>query len=247
MRIAGIPSRIVLGYHGGEYNSLGNYVIVRQSDAHAWCEVWLKDAGWQRVDPTDMIAPERIASGLASYLQSHAAQTDPESAQRSNTATGWREIQHEIQLAWDSLNYQWDLRILNFDEEAQNNFLLSLGLGSMSWVGIFLWLLLAVALFAAALAYLLRRPRGDVDKVAEGYSRFCVALARAGLPREPWEGAQRFGARAAAQFPAQATIIEQISSLYIQLRYGSAKADPTPFLAAVHHLPRFTATAKSET
>ena len=247
MRVAGIPSRIVLGYHGGEYNSLGNYVIVRQSDAHAWCEVWLKDMGWQRVDPTDMIAPERIASGLASYLQSHAAQTDPEAAQRSNTATGWREIQHDLQLAWDSLNYQWDLRILNFDEEAQNNFLLSLGLGAISWVFILLWLLVAAALFVAALSFFLRRPRGGVDKVAEAYNRFCAALARAGLPREPWEGAQRFGIRAAAQFPAQATLIERISSLYIQLRYAPAKADPAPFLAAVRHLPRFTAEVKSET
>jgi len=194
-----------------------------------------------------MIAPERIASGLASYLQSHAAQTDPEAAQRSNTATGWREIQHDLQLAWDSLNYQWDLRILNFDEEAQNNFLLSLGLGAISWVFILLWLLVAAALFVAALSFFLRRPRGGVDKVAEAYNRFCAALARAGLPREPWEGAQRFGIRAAAQFPAQATLIERISSLYIQLRYAPAKADPAPFLAAVRHLPRFTAEVKSET
>ena len=41
MREAGIPARIVLGYQGGEVNPLGNYMIVRQSDAHAWTEVWL--------------------------------------------------------------------------------------------------------------------------------------------------------------------------------------------------------------
>lgn len=246
MRVAGIPSRIVLGYHGGEYNSLGNYVIVRQSDAHAWCEVWLKDNGWQRVDPTDMIAPDRIASGLASYLESHAGQTDAEAAQRSNTATGWREFQHDFQLAWDSLNYQWDLRILNFDEEAQNNFLLSLGLVSVSWITVFLWILAASAVFAAGLSYFLRRSPGSVDKVAVAYARFCAALARAGLPREPWEGAQHFGARAAAQFPAQASFIERLSALYIQLRYGPAKADPAPFLAAARRLPQFT-TVKSET
>jgi len=246
MRIAGIPSRVVLGYHGGEFNSMGNYVIVRQSDAHAWCEVWLKDIGWQRVDPTDMIAPDRIASGLASYLENHGNGNDGETAQRSLTATGWREIQHDLQLVWDSINYQWDLRILNFDEDAQNSFLLLLGLGSVSWGSILLWIVLVTALFAAALSYFMRRPRGSVDKVAMAYSRFCASLARAGLHREPWEGAQRFGARAAVEFPAQATLIERITSLYIQLRYSAAKTDPGPFLEAVRQLSRI-ARVKSET
>jgi transglutaminase-like putative cysteine protease len=74
MRVAGVPSRIVIGYLGGENNPnrLGDYVIVRQSDAHAWVEVWLEGIGWRRVDPTEAIAPERISSGLASYLQSRA-------------------------------------------------------------------------------------------------------------------------------------------------------------------------------
>jgi len=241
MRLAGIPSRIVIGYHGGEFNSLGKYVIVRQSDAHAWCEVWIKDTGWQRVDPTDMIAPDRISSNFATFLQTHTAQPDPDSAQGSLAATGLREIQHDLQLAWDSLNYQWDLHVLNFDEEAQNNFLLSLGLGSTSWVDILFWIVLTVALFIAALSYLLRRPQGRVDKVAQGYASFCRALARAGLPREPWEGAQHFGARAARQFPEQATFLERISALYVELRYSPARPNPHAFLAAVRRLPRFTA------
>ncbi|MDR3404204.1 MAG: DUF3488 and transglutaminase-like domain-containing protein [Chthoniobacter sp.] len=245
MRLAGIPSRIVIGYHGGEFNSLGRYVIVRQSDAHAWCEVWIKDSGWQRVDPTDMIAPDRIASSFASFLQTHTAEPDADSSQGSLAATGLREIQHDIQLAWDSLNYQWDLHVLNFDEEAQSNFLISLGLGSTSWIDIFFWILLAMVLFIAALTYLLRRPRGRADKVALGYAAFCRALARAGLPREPWEGAQHFGARAAQQFPEQATFIERISALYVELRYSPTKPNPRSFLAAVRRLPRFHATSKT--
>ena len=241
MRIAGIPSRVVIGYHGGEFNSLGKYVIVRQADSHAWCEVWLKDIGWYRVDPTEMIAPDRISTNFASYLETHAAQTDPDSAQRSLTATGWRAMQHDLQLTWDSINYQWDLHVLNFDEDAQTNFLLALGLGSTSWVEILFWILIVVALFVAALSYLLRRSRGRVDKIARGYAGFCRALARAGLPREPWEGARHFGARAAQRFPEQATLIERISTLYVDLRYGPAKPDPQPFLAAVRRLPRFGA------
>jgi transglutaminase-like putative cysteine protease len=52
MRLADIPARIVTGYLGGWYNPLGDYLLVRQSDAHAWAEVWLADEGWTRVDPT---------------------------------------------------------------------------------------------------------------------------------------------------------------------------------------------------
>ena len=63
MRSAGIPARVVTGYQGGEYNPAGNYLIVRQLDAHAWAEVWLPGQGWARVDPTAAIAPERIEYG----------------------------------------------------------------------------------------------------------------------------------------------------------------------------------------
>jgi hypothetical protein len=129
--------------------------------------------------------------------------------------------------------------VLNFDEDAQSNFLVSLGLGSTSWVEIIFWILIVVALFVAALSYVLRRSRRRVDKIAQGYASFCHALARAGLPREPWEGAQRFGARAASRFPEHATLIERISALYIELRYGPAKLDSQRFLAAVRRLPRF--------
>ncbi|EDY17737.1 transglutaminase domain protein [Chthoniobacter flavus Ellin428] len=240
MRVAGVPSRVVIGYHAGEYNSLGKYVIVRQSDAHAWCEVWLQNVGWQRIDPTDVIAPDRISSNLESYLESHTSQSDATSGERSLAATGWREIQHDLQLAWDSLNYQWDLHILNFDEDAQMNFLMLLGLGSVSWASILIWVLIATALFVGGLSFFLRRSRSTVDKVGRGYAGFCHALARAGLPREPWEGAQHFAARAAAHFPEQAELIGRISQLYIELRYGRGEASAAHFLTAVRQLPRFS-------
>ena len=65
MRSAGIPTRIVLGYQGGELNPMGGHLIVRQSDAHAWTEVWLDGLGWHRVDPTAAVAPERIEIGAS--------------------------------------------------------------------------------------------------------------------------------------------------------------------------------------
>ena len=68
MRLACIPARVVIGYQGGEWNEQGDYMIVRQSDAHAWSEVWNEKRGWIRVDPTSAVAPERIEYGLSAIL-----------------------------------------------------------------------------------------------------------------------------------------------------------------------------------
>ncbi len=59
MRAAGIPARVVVGYQGGKMNPLDDYMIVRQSDAHAWTEVWVGNH-WQRVDPTAAVSPDRV-------------------------------------------------------------------------------------------------------------------------------------------------------------------------------------------
>ena len=64
MRAAGVPARVVTGYLGGEWNPVGGYLIVRQSEAHAWTEVWLDGQGWTRIDPTAVVAPERLQRGV---------------------------------------------------------------------------------------------------------------------------------------------------------------------------------------
>src|SRR5882762_861913 len=73
MRLAGIPARVVVGYLGGEYNDLGHFFLVRQSDTHAWCEVWLPEGGWTRVDPTAAVAPGRASLDLNSFLETRIA------------------------------------------------------------------------------------------------------------------------------------------------------------------------------
>jgi len=55
LRGLGIPSRVVNGFYGGERNEYGNYLIVRQSDAHAWVEALINNQ-WKRFDPTPAVA-----------------------------------------------------------------------------------------------------------------------------------------------------------------------------------------------
>ena len=244
MRVAEIPSRVVIGYHGGEFNQIGQYVIVRQSDAHAWCEVWLRDRGWLRVDPTDMIAPDRLGSGFDSYLEAHPA--DPAAAARvSPTVLGWREVMREARLAWDSINYEWELRVLNFDQASQGVFLSIIGLRDVKWSLILGGAALGILLLLALLALLLRRPgRIRHDKIGRWYARFCRVAEARGLRRETWEGPRDFGERAAARFPAQAAEIREITSLYIQFRYAATPPPLGDFVKAVRALPKLEGSGK---
>ena len=237
MRVAGLPSRVIIGYHGGELNRMGNYVIVRQSDAHAWTEVWLQDSGWVRVDPTEVIAPDRISSGLASFLQTRGAGGERGGGNNSDTAIGWRDLMRELRLGWDGINYQWELHVLNFDEDTQRAFLAHLGLDGR-WSEVSGWSAGFIAVLLGALSLWLRRPgRVRQDEAGGAWSEFCRTLAAAGVPREPWEGPLQFGERAAAAFDGHRTAIMAIADLYARARYAAAPPSAGELTAAVRAMP----------
>ena len=125
MRAAGVPSRIVLGYQGGEFNPMGDYMIVRQSDAHAWNEVWFEGRGWMRVDPTAAVAPERIEMGVADSL------FDGIGMEWGLTAPS--VFLHQMQLSLDALNAKWNDWVLGYGPDKQNEFMQMLGMDDPSW------------------------------------------------------------------------------------------------------------------
>jgi transglutaminase-like putative cysteine protease len=96
MRAAGIPARVVTGYQGGEMNPIGGYLLVRQSDAHAWSEVWIDGRGWVRVDPTAAVA-RRVERGLIGAMADNRPQT---------SATECSLVRAE--LTWDAMNDFWN-------------------------------------------------------------------------------------------------------------------------------------------
>ncbi|MEW5757249.1 MAG: DUF3488 and transglutaminase-like domain-containing protein [Pseudomonadota bacterium] len=217
MRAAGIPARIVTGYQGGELNPMGDYLIVRQSDAHAWSEVWLESRGWVRVDPTAAIPPERIETTLDSVRFSESLTSPRRQLDISWLAQGWQHLGH----GWDAINYHWDQWVLGYGPEKQRQLLGAFGLDDFGWKKMIALLFALLGLCVVALAvYLLLHQTKTRDPVQRAFQRFCRALSRRGLQRAPHEGALDFARKAAAACPELSHDIHRITQQYLALRYG---------------------------
>lgn len=216
MRAAGIPARVVTGYQGGDFNTLGGYLIVRQSNAHAWSEVWLEGAGWTRVDPTAAVAPERIERGLEAAL--------PENEPVPGRVLRDSEWLWNARLAWDLVNSRWNDWVVKFDRERQEDMLERLGVPEADWrdlaIALGVGLALAFLTLAAWLAWEFRPPRRDA--AARAYARFERRLRRRGVERATHEGPRAFLGRIAARRPDLEPLAREITELYLRLRYGPA-------------------------
>jgi hypothetical protein len=226
MRLAGIPARVVVGYLGGEYNDLGHFFLVRQADAHAWCEVWLPGNGWTRVDPTTAVAPGRASLDLSSFLERRIASGQMEARQGGFiTRLARSALFTDIRFAWETLNYQWDTRLLAFDADVQEVFLNSIGLAKRGPFVLMIEIVIAaVALLVIYFSWMQLRSRSPADRVKALYERFCRKAARRGVRRDPWEGPSDFSNRAALLLPDESERIQQISNTYIALRYAPEPA-----------------------
>jgi len=225
MRAAGVPSRVVVGYLGGEINTTGNYLIVRQSDAHAWAEIWVPDRGWVRMDPTAAVAQERIELGIDAVRRLEergvALGSLPTDAVLRALQLDWLErAVREARWYWDLTNLTWYRWVVDYGKERQERFLASLGLMDISWNRMLGLALGGVLLVTLLYVSLLRRPGNSVDPALALYLRFCRKLARAGLVRAPHEGALDFARRCSHRRPDLKERIDVITRRYTRARYG---------------------------
>jgi len=226
MRLAGIPARVVVGYLGGEHNDLGHFFLVRQADTHAWCEVWLPERGWTRVDPTTAVAPGRASLDLNSFLERDIASGQMEGRRSAFvTKLARSALFTDLRLALETLSYEWDTRLLAFDADVQEVFLKSIGLANRgSFVLIIEIVIVAIGLLVIYFAWMQLRTRSRADRVKALYERFCRKAARLGVRRDPWEGPSDFSSRAALLLPNESERIQEISNTYIALRYAPEPA-----------------------
>jgi protein-glutamine gamma-glutamyltransferase len=222
MRLAGIPARVVVGYLGGEYNDLGHFFLVRQSDTHAWCEIWLSDSGWIRVDPTAAVAPGRASFDFTSFLETRIASGQMGTRRSALIAQLLRSAAFtNARFIWETLSYEWDTHLLAFDADVQDVLLTSMGIASRGpfFLAVAV-LLVAIALLAIYFAWMQLRTRSRVDRVKALYEYFCRKSARLGVPRDSCEGPLDFARRAAHSLPNESNRIRQIADTYILLRYA---------------------------
>jgi hypothetical protein len=234
MRAASVPSRVVVGYQGGEYNPVGKYLEVHQSEAHAWAEVWVKEedprlavtdrrTGWQRVDPTAWVSPERIEYGLemSQEILANLTGEDREDAiQKALRGNIFKRAWKFLKNHWENIKYKWDTWIITYDIFQQRNFLSSLGLGRVDRLSLLLAIIILIPILLFIISFVLKRKALSSDPLVRLYLRFCSKLERLGIQRLRWEGPVHFQHRAVEKFPKKAEVIEQVTALFVLLRYG---------------------------
>ena len=222
MRAAGVPARVVTGYQGGEMNPVDGVMTVRQSDAHAWAEVWLSGRGWVRVDPTAAVAPERVRRGLAGAVPP----SDPFGiAGLGSLIEGVREnsVLAQLRNHWGAVNNNWNQWVLNYTPQRQNTLLSSLHAALAdwrTWAGI---VLLLTLLFIGR-AWRVRRQGDPIDAL---YSAMCQQLGRQGFARAVDEGPSAYAQRLSmsAIDPAKKAASSRFLALYSAYKYAAAAPD----------------------
>jgi transglutaminase-like putative cysteine protease len=227
LRMAGVPTRVVTGYQGGELNTFGDYYIVRQAEAHAWTEVWMPEDGWVRVDPVSAVAPERISLGSTRAT----AQNDATLGSRIGRMTWLRQAA----LAWDAVDTFWSDWVIGYGPALQRTLIESLGLERPDRRDLFLMSVAATALLVAALAFYSnlgsRRGRRR-DAAARSFERFERKLRRLSVePMQAGETPSAYAKRARNLRPADADTIAAITVTYLAARY-----EPDPAGAALARL-----------
>nr|WP_256504526.1 DUF3488 and transglutaminase-like domain-containing protein [Gilvimarinus xylanilyticus] len=225
MRAAGVPARVVVGYQGGQVNPHEGYLTVRQLDAHAWAEVWMEGVGWQRVDPTAAVAPERIDRGVEYSLDDSDAQLLANAMGRRFAAWG------NLQLQWDAFNYRWHRWVMGYDNQAQQDFLRRL-LGASSPWRVTLALIVAIGTVAALIVgWLFWRTREPVAPSVKIYRRLCRKLDAAGVTRWHGETPSDFAARVGQLRPEWAEDMNSVTHLFLRSYYAE---DDAAFEALKH-------------
>lgn len=213
MRSAGVPARVVAGYQGGEINPIDGTMVVRQSDAHAWSEVWLAGRGWVRVDPTAAAAPRRIDGGLAASLP--AGEPVPRLVRMD--AAWLRALRNRA----EAISHAWNTWFLGYNAQRQRDLLAGLGF-EPDWRSLTLLLALGAAGWQTAVWIIMFHRRRRLTPAERAWERLLRALERSGISPTPSEGPIAFAARAGTIRPEWRDALDDFAAHYARILYGPA-------------------------
>lgn len=220
MRAMDIPARVVTGYQGGESNAVDGYWIVRQSDAHAWTEVWLEERGWVRIDPTGAVMPGRVGA----FRRLQAPQGVFAGAMSAVNPT----LAASLRAAWEAMNNSWNQWVLNYTQSKQLNLLRNLGFSSPSWEDLSYVLLVLIVLVALAGAAWSYWDRVQHDPWLRLLSRVRRRLRHLGLEVPPSAPPRQIATLVTARFGANARALSDwLLKLEAQRYSRAARTDTT--------------------
>ncbi|MEJ2361551.1 MAG: DUF3488 and DUF4129 domain-containing transglutaminase family protein [Gammaproteobacteria bacterium] len=222
MRLGGIPARVVTGYQGGEMNPLSNYMIVRQSDAHAWSEIYLQGKGWLRIDPTAVIPPGNIedASDVAHF------RNELGDAGKQPGKSWFSDSLKQLDYAWDLVNNSWNQWVIGYNNQSQKSLFRAIGIPEISWRGLSYVLFATLGFFTVLVAInIFRAQRIRKTAIEKIYQQFLGKLRPLHMEKLPSEGALSFSRRVSQRLPAQSSELMHVAKLYNQIRYADSSPD----------------------
>lgn len=228
MRAAGVPARVIGGYQGGELNPLDGHLVIRQSDAHAWSEVWLAERGWVRIDPTAAISPARVESGMAAALP----EGDPLPVLLQIRSDWLRQLRYR----WEAVNNGWNQWVLGYNPERQRALLARLGLSNPDWRQLAALLAIAAASSMLGLGYWAVRQHTPIDPAQRLWRQAQGRLRRRGITCPDWEAPLALQVRLQnlaeqdVELKKLAEAMKLVTEHYCAARYGS---DPQGSLKAL--------------
>jgi len=215
MRAAAVPARVVTGYQGGELNPVDGFMTVRQSDAHAWAEVWLRGRGWVRVDPTAVVAPVRGERGAGSIGR--------DAAQRAGFAADMNWLR-ALRYNWEAVQNGWNQWVLSYTQERQRALIERFGLAP-SLDNLVIVLAVVMTLLLGWLAAISLRPRTVHDPLGDAFTLLRERLEKAGVAASPSCGPRDLYLRSKrALLDEDVRAARKLLSRYERLRYGPAAA-----------------------
>ena len=217
MRAAGVPARVVAGYQGGEINPVDGYMTVRQSDAHAWAEIWIAEKGWIRIDPTAAVAPSRIALGINAALPTEDLL--PALVRLDNPV--FRALRNR----WEAANNAWNQWVLGYNPQRQREFLSRFGFGEPDWRAMTALMAVLSGLATLLIGLWMFVHRGRTSREVRLWMRFCEQMAQIGLARNAWEGPRDFAARVARERADLGPVTRKAAECFAEVRYGTGRSE----------------------
>jgi transglutaminase-like putative cysteine protease len=234
MRLKNCPARMVVGYHGGQYNPYKDFYTVKQSNAHAWDEVWIDDdRRWERVDPTAALSSSEgipLASDSSAQSEGDESLTIQVAHHRftflsSANTPGWlRRTLLEMQLRRQQIEADWDDWVFSYDPEAQDRLAQAMGFGQDNRFPLILICLVAAGACVGVFRYFMKQKRA-VAPVENFYAQFCRTMTQRGMPRAIWEGPLDYTHRVAEAFPEKKEAIHNVGWIVACSRYGRSAAE----------------------